>query len=182
VPNELVLLPFDWRGGGEVLDALAARLGATFGLRARVDQRAANLPDCFDAARGQYESGRVLARLGAVSDARWVLAVTSADLFLPVLKFVIGEACLGGRTAVVSTFRLRNALDEDVSRGESSWHRLVKEAVHELGHCHGLVHCRDGRCVMYASAVAEDVDWKSEAFCAECESLVEQARAGLAGC
>jgi archaemetzincin len=160
----LVLVPFDWRGGGEVLEALAARLAAVFRLRAEVNGRAANLGDCFDAARGQYESGRVLARLGALYEGRRVLGVTSADLFLPVLKFVIGEACLGGRTAVVSTFRLRD------------YSRLVKEAVHELGHCHGLVHCRDGRCVMFASQVAEDVDWKDETFCPECERLVEAAR------
>jgi archaemetzincin len=181
-PRELVLAPFDWFGGGEVLDALAARLGATFRLRVRVDPRGANLGDCFDAARGQYESGRVLARLGALSTAGWVLGVTSADLFLPVLKFVIGEACLGGPTAVVSTFRLRDGADEDVSRSESSWQRLVKEAVHELGHCSGLVHCRDGSCVMFASAVAEEVDWKGDTFCADCERLVEQARSGPAGC
>ena len=174
----MVLVPFDWRGGGEVLEALAARLGGVFRVRAQVNAGAANLGECFDAGRGQYESGRVLARLGAVDDARWVLGVTSADLFLPVLKFVIGEACLGGRTAVVSTFRLGDGADVS----GSLWPRLVKEAVHELGHCHGLVHCSDGRCVMFASRVAEDVDWKDETFCPECERLVEEARAGLVGC
>ncbi len=170
----LVLVPFDWQGDAGVLEALARRLGDVFRCRAAVDGCAANFRDCFDDARGQYESRRVLARLGALYQDCRVLGVTSADMFLPVLKFVIGEACLGGRTAVVSTFRLWD--------GANGWTRLVKEAVHELGHCHGLVHCRDGRCVMFASQVAEDVDWKDETFCPECERLVEGARVGLAGC
>ena len=46
--------------------------------------------------------------------------------------------------------------------------RLLKEAVHELGHAYNLVHCHNHPCVMLSSTYAEDIDLKSAAFCAEC--------------
>ena len=39
-------------------------------------------------------------------DAAKALALTDADLFIPILTFVFGEARLGGRAAVVSSARL----------------------------------------------------------------------------
>ena len=52
--------------------------------------------------RGQYHSTQILA---AIPDG--TLAVTSYDLYVPILTFVFGEAQLRGSRAVVSTWRLR---------------------------------------------------------------------------
>jgi archaemetzincin len=94
--------------------------------------------------------------------------VTGKDLFLPIFTFVIGEAYLGGRAAVVSTYRLSEESAGLPPRPRVLKARLLKEAVHELGHCHGLVHCPDWHCVMHASSTAEDVDLKSDEPCDEC--------------
>ena len=72
--------------------------------------------------------------------------MTDADLFIPVLTFVYGEAQLGGRAAVVSTARL--AVEQGRHDPALVAERIVKECVHELGHTFGLLHCDTPGCVM----------------------------------
>jgi len=90
------------------------------------------------------------------------------DLFVPVLTYVFGEAQLDGKAAVVSTFRLREeffGLDADPKLERT---RLLKEAIHELGHTFGLIHCRNYDCVMHSSTSVEEVDLKPTDFCEDC--------------
>jgi archaemetzincin len=146
-------------------------LSEEYGLPA-VDHESAERPrGAFDARRGQHSSTRILEWLvervpdGAVR----VLAVTDADLFIPILTFVFGEAQLGGTAAVVSTARLDDsgAPRPDARRLLS---RLAKECVHEVGHTFGLTHCRTPRCVMVRSASLVDVDEKSPHLCPACRT------------
>ena len=46
--------------------------------------------------------------------------------------------------------------------------RLLKEAVHELGHTLDLRHCEDYRCVMAASHAVEWIDLKESGLCPAC--------------
>jgi archaemetzincin len=52
--------------------------------------------------------------------------------------------------------------------------RVVKEAVHELGHTYGLGHCKDQRCVMAFSNSLADTDTKGQAFCQKCRSKLQK--------
>jgi archaemetzincin len=54
--------------------------------------------------------------------------------------------------------------------------RLEKEAVHELGHTFGLIHCREPGCVMYSVTYAEEIDFKSKNFCHACSILLENKK------
>ena len=66
--------------------------------------------------------------------------------------------------------RLRSALyglPEDSALLED---RARKEALHELGHLMGLIHCRQPDCVMRFSAAAEEVDLKLDQFCPQCRA------------
>ncbi len=123
--------------------------------------------DALDARRGQHLSGKVLRfLLEAGPGGGKVLGVTDRDLFIPILTFVFGEAQLGGGAAVVSTARLLE--DPDAVGPRLLEERLVKEAVHELGHAFGLVHCGTPYCVMGRSSGVGDVDEKSHELCPEC--------------
>jgi archaemetzincin len=122
----------------------------------------------YDPSRGQYNSRILLAQLLRDERADRVLGVAGVDLFIPVLTFVFGEAQLDGRAAVVSTQRLDNALYGLPADPDLLFERLVKEAVHELGHTFALLHCADGRCVMASSTYVEQIDLKGERFCDRC--------------
>jgi archaemetzincin len=50
--------------------------------------------------------------------------------------------------------------------------RLLKEAVHELGHTLELTHCDDYDCVMASSHSVEWIDLKTPYLCANCQAKV----------
>jgi len=128
----------------------------------------------WDARRGQYETGRILKWLEARHDgAAKVLGLTDVDLFIPILTFVFGEAQLGGRAAVVSTARLAPGDGARASRLLAE--RLRKEALHELGHAYGLVHCGNPGCVMGRSPGVTEIDGKGTSFCTDCRLLYDEA-------
>jgi archaemetzincin len=124
----------------------------------------------FEAGRNQYHSTKILKEIvrGAPPDSLKVLGVIEKDLCIPILTFVYGEAQLNGVGALVSLARLRQEFygarrDEDIFRD-----RLRKEALHELGHTFGLIHCARVECIMYLSNTILDVDRKGRTFCRQC--------------
>jgi archaemetzincin len=92
-----------------------------------------------------------------------ILAVTNYDLYANNLNFVFGLADTPEKSAVISLFRLRVGADE-----ERFHSRVIKEAVHELGHTWGLSHCQNPRCVMHFSNSLEDTDRKETEWCESC--------------
>jgi len=124
----------------------------------------------YNATRRQYHSTEILGRLlEQPPGENWkVLGVTEVDLYIPVLTFVFGEAQVSDGGAVVSAHRLRQesyGLPADL---ELLRERLLKEALHELGHTCGLRHCADYLCVMSASYGVERIDLKRADFCPAC--------------
>jgi archaemetzincin len=159
-----------------LLDTVRARTAGAFGIHARVYRHPDRPHQAFDPRRGQHSSTAILKWLvGREQPARRTLAITDADLFIPVLTFVYGEAQLGGQAAVVSTARLGI---EPGGRQESALvaERIVKECVHELGHTFGLLHCDTPRCVMTRSVNLIEVDAKTMTLCGPCEARYGELR------
>ncbi len=99
------------------------------------------------------------------------MAVTEADLFIPVLKYVFGAAQMEGKCAVISLHRLRSEHYDEDENESLLLERLLKTALHELGHSLGLTHCRRRTCVMYSSTRIHDTDTKMAEFCPTCREL-----------
>jgi archaemetzincin len=106
-------------------------------------------------------------------DAVRVLGVTGVDLFIPMLSFVYGQAQVGGRTAVISSARLRPEFYGAHPVAARTIGRGITEAVHELGHTFGLLHCRDPHCPMSLSHTLIQVDAKGEELCVGCARLLD---------
>lgn len=141
------------------------------------------LPNGLDAdfalhgERRQYHSTELLSSMQAlVGQATWrLLGVTDYDLYIPILTFVFGEAEMGGRVAIVSTQRLRQEF-YGLPGDEALFHdRVLKEALHELGHTLDLRHCEDYRCAMAASHAVEWIDLKDAELCESCTTKVAVA-------
>ena len=135
-------------------------------LKDGVDPRQAYSPE-----RNQHHATLILASLlrNLPDPSSKIIGITSVDLFVPVLTFVFGQAQLDGPGALLSTFRLRNEFYGLPQNEDLLLDRTIKEAVHELGHSFGLVHCTDPDCVMSSSTYMEEVDLKADWYCPKCE-------------
>jgi len=155
---------------GGLLEQLRADLTAAFQRRCEILPMLLKSDFAFHAERQQYHSAELLQKLQPLAAAQtWrLLGVTERDLYIPILTFVFGEAQLEGRCAVVSVHRLRQEFYGLPADPLLLRERLLKEAVHELGHTLGLRHCESYRCAMSASHSVEWIDLKDPAFCATC--------------
>ena len=131
----------------------------------------------YDEKRMQYHAGVILKTLASeVShDYHGVLGVLDVDIFVPILTHVFGEAQQGGRSAIVSVFRLRKNPDGSSPPLSLVLERAAKVAVHEVGHLFDLQHCMDERCLMHFSGGLEDVDKAPLYFCRYCTVFIRDA-------
>jgi archaemetzincin len=130
--------------------------------------------EAYDSSRSQHHSTRILAMLEPIIhdlNLQRLLGLTALDLYVPGMNFVFGEARLPGKVGVVSTYRLKSSKSERILED-----RVLKEAMHEIGHTLGLKHCPNGSCVMYFSERLSDTDRKLAEFCDTCRPKVERIR------
>jgi archaemetzincin len=149
----------------QTLAHLIEDLAASFGIHTQPLPAVDEPSTAYHPARGQYRAAELLAAVSRTAGARHALGVTDVDLYEGDLNFVFGLAQSPGRAAIISTARLRRGADEARFR-----ERVLKEAVHELGHTLGLPHCRDRQCVMYFSNTLADTDRKGSRFCPVCRA------------
>ncbi len=156
-----------------VLEALKKSLAEVFDQETQIGDRVSLLRESQNQHRGQYLASLLLAALPPPVrlDDR-VLGVVGEDIFAPGLNFVFGEAEIKGRRALISLARLRQEFyglpkDEDLFL-----ERVLKEAVHEIGHTYQLGHCEDSTCVMHFSNSLHDTDLKGWNFCHTCQKRV----------
>jgi archaemetzincin len=129
----------------------------------------------YHAERQQFHSSEILHSMPTIAHPKdcHLLGVTGVDLYIPILKYVFGEAQLGGCCAVVSFHRLRQefyGLDRDDALLRE---RLLKECIHELGHTLGLRHCQDYRCAMASAHAVEWIDLRENSLCESCQARVD---------
>ena len=78
---------------------------------------------------------------------------------------------MGGPCAVVSAHRLRQEFYGLAPDPELYRQRVIKEAVHELGHTVNLTHCQDYSCAMAPSHAVEWIDLKESTLCTGCRAV-----------
>ncbi len=158
----------------EVLDAMLAGLvkifpwGATSG-------KETPLPEIsYDSQKKQYNADEILGTLKMLrsNPHELIIGVTNADLYVPGLNFVFGEADVNSSVVIISLARLHQEFYGLRPDRRLFLDRAVKEAVHELGHACGLDHCDSPACIMYFSNSIDDTDRKGPGFCRICKEML----------
>ena len=158
------------------LPELCDALERAFHFPTRVSRSDLKVAEHFNPAISQYNCSSLLLALitkpppGAVK----ILGVTEVDLGEPIFDFIFGEAQLDGFGAILSTYRLLNELYGLPPDRNLLVQRLIKEALHEVGHTFGLIHCFQPHCVMNPSTFVEQIDTKSEHFCRQCRTSLDE--------
>lgn len=132
----------------------------------------------YDSKRDQHRSSLILDEVLSYFNpevADRILGIADVDAYSGNLNFVFGEAYVNGKAAVIYLKRLRPEF-YGMSPDEGLFlQRVLKEAVHEIGHTLGLGHCEDPKCVMHFSNSIVDTDYKDYNFCERCRKLIEGA-------
>jgi archaemetzincin len=146
------------------VSVIAANLQSILGLNTQIHPVQPEPDYAFLARREQYEAGKIIKALSALpGDAQFKLAVVCVDIYTPILTFVFGESQLGGKAAVISSFRVQS------KNRERTYNRTAKIAIHEIGHLLGIVHCQAMDCLMRFSNSLEKLDDLPLRFCPACE-------------
>jgi archaemetzincin len=167
---KIVVVPFGFVDK-EILSEISSGLNSVFGYEVEIHAPIDIHGRSYDPKRNQYEVSELLAGLKKIhlKQSEKILGVAAIDLFAEGLNFVFGQAELAGSAAIISLARLRQEFYGSPPDRKLLMERILKEAVHELGHTFGLGHCPDPKCVMHFSNSLHDTDIKGIAFCPNCQ-------------
>ncbi|MDD8017405.1 MAG: archaemetzincin family Zn-dependent metalloprotease [Bacteroidota bacterium] len=160
----------------EIMKSLEVGIWQIFGFELQLLPALPEPAYAYEAKRNQYSSVSILHELVKYrsNDSVRLLGVTEKDLCIPMLSFVFGHAQLQGSAAVISLARLRQEFYNLPPNQTILLNRAVKEAIHELGHTFGLLHCQDTSCAMSLSNAIHLVDSKTDELCRNCSIILEE--------
>jgi archaemetzincin len=158
----------------DVIMSISDALSRTFHLKVATGKEM-NIPEnSFNSRRRQYHATTILKEMLEEKQGEFdlMLGVTDADLYVPELNFVFGEADVFSGATLISLARLRQEFYGLPADRRLFHERAAKEAIHEISHACGLEHCPDRKCIMYFSNSIRDTDRKGPGFCRACKDTL----------
>jgi archaemetzincin len=143
-------------------------LAKTFNEIIKIDYNAELLRESWDEKRQQYKADMILDAMPLPQPGNRNLAIMDSDVYALGLNYIFGEAEANSKKALISLYRLHPEFYGLISNEVLYKERILKEAVHELGHTYGLMHCPNRHCVMHFSNSIWDTDIKEWKFCPLC--------------
>ena len=127
----------------------------------------------------QYDALKIKSRLTSLAKKNnyyRILGILDVDIFSKYLNFIFGIADLTKTKslgcALISVTRLKESFYRKPENTAQFERRVLKEAIHELGHTFSLEHC-ENFCVMQFSNSLEDADNKPHILCETCLKKLE---------
>ena len=140
-----------------------------------------HLINFFNEERGQVNAESLLKDLQKKIPSNpltRIILIMDVDAYVEGLNFIFGIASEGWG-GIVFLRRLHPEFYGLPSHHALFRARVVKEAMHELGHSLGLAHCLERTCVMRFSNSVWEVDSKLSEFCSKCKLIIERVYPGL---
>jgi archaemetzincin len=160
----------------EILERVVPDITQEFSYPVRTKSGNLDLSEFYDPSRRQYNGSMLLKKIDNefATDSSKTLGLFNIDLFIPILTYIFGQAFLNGRMGIASIYRLSNERYGIKNDDKILLERFRKEAIHELGHMFGLIHCSDPVCVMRSSTYVEDIDQKNHSLCSTCRLQLDR--------
>ncbi len=158
----------------DVIRSISDALSMTFHMKI-VTGKEMDIPEnSFNLRRRQCNATTILKEMITEKPGEFdlMLGVTDADLYVPELNFVFGEADVFSGATLISLERLRQEFYGLPADRKLFHERAAKEAIHEISHACGLDHCDDRECIMYFSNSIRDTDRKGPGFCRACKNTL----------
>lgn len=134
----------------------------------------ASLPaNAFYSLRKRYVADSLLQHLKtkSLNPDVYVLGLTSKDISTQnegcVNWGVMGLGFMPGNACVISVFRLKKR----INTRQQVYERLLKVAIHELGHNFGLAHCPNQFCIMVDAEGKNKLDGEKK-LCKNCTNFL----------
>lgn len=164
----------------DICGLVEKKIQSVFGYKTTTCPILSDISFAYDESRKQYHSTPILKKLSdnAPENCFKIIGITRFDLFIPILTHVYGEAQLGGKACIISTYRLHDS--PGIESYSKIHERIVKEAIHELGHTFNLRHCGSASCIMHYCRGIHDVDMKSDQLCRYCAIMLADEIKSLA--
>ena len=133
----------------------------------------------YNPIRKQYNGSYILKNLKKeqkISEYLSILGVLEDDIYSRYFNFIFGVAekpfLNHSGIALISVSRLREDFYKRPNNDALFELRVLKEALHELGHTFGLLHCKN-ECIMRFSNSLADTDKKPPIFCDKCKNQLD---------
>lgn len=167
----------------QLINNLSYKLGEVFKLNIRIKgwNTISDIARSEFRFRSMYRSTELLNYFSenVPEETGKILFITDHDLYSPVFSKFYGEAQLNGKTGILSLFHLKEENRNKIKNKQILLSRVEKEAIHEVGHLFGLIHCSDVNCVMHLSSSINDIDVKSSSFCNHCIDVLKYSTHGV---
>jgi len=128
--------------------------------------------DLLTVSGARYSADKILEKFDTKQN---YLILTEKDIATPKNQYpewgILGLGYRPGTTCVVSTFRMKRNVNENVVKD-----RLKKVALHEIGHNLGLSHCDNNpHCMMNdAKGTIKQVDLEKIWLCEKCNYVIKK--------
>jgi len=158
----------------KILTVLCSQLENTIKTRSRLINKITIPEHSYNHWRKQYNAEIIMEDVSNIPEVKFIdkevptLMVTNEDLYYKGLNFVFALEDPVKSSCIVTTARLRPEFYDETPDENLVIRRLIKEAIHSIGHLKGLDHCGNKKCVMAFSPSVGDIDVKDKTFCDQC--------------
>ncbi|MEM3407724.1 MAG: archaemetzincin family Zn-dependent metalloprotease [Nitrososphaerota archaeon] len=155
----------------DLCNIISEKIKETYLMENKIEYVDINIPDfSYDKNRKQYNAFLMLSSFSNIF-SEYTLFITNKDIYVPGMNFIFGLAWK--RLAIISIARLLPTFYGEKMDYNIFISRVIKEAIHEIGHLLSLSHCPNSKCVMHFSNSIYDTDYKNEKPCQKCYSILK---------